>query len=238
MDTLRKTWQGGLVGKVIIGCGALIVLGCLCSIPLGLLGALIPSERSEATARPQIIEFSTATPSPIPPVVVDTDTPTPLPADTPAPLLLTDTPEPLPPDTPFPPADTALPPPPTDTPLPPPPTDTPLPPPPTDTPAPAVPAGPQVVIVGKDKRVEYVDIQNVGGAPQDLNGWHLLSEKGPQDCPLSGVLGPGQTLRIWAQSSDADKGGFNCGYDGPIWNNSETDFAVLYDAAGAEIDRR
>ncbi|MFB0535381.1 MAG: lamin tail domain-containing protein, partial [Anaerolineae bacterium] len=85
---------------------------------------------------------------------------------------------------------------------------------------------------------EYVDIQNTGGAPQDLTGWHLLSEKGPQDCPLGGTIQPGETLRVWAMTEDADKGGYNCGFDTNIWNNDEVDPAVLYDATGREVDRK
>lgn len=111
---------------------------------------------------------------------------------------------------------------------------------PTDTPAPPAPppGEAQVVIVAVNKEDEYVDIQNIGGAPQDLTGWLLFSERGPQDCPLGGVIQPGETLRIWAMSEDKDKGGYNCGHDGPIWRNDKSDPAVLYDATGQEVDRK
>jgi micrococcal nuclease len=111
---------------------------------------------------------------------------------------------------------------------------------PTDTPAPPAPppGEAQVVIIAVDKRAEYVDIQNIGGAPQDLAGWLLVSEKGDQRCPLGGVIQPGEILRIWAMAEDADQGGYNCGHDGPIWNNSESDPAVLYDATGQEVGRK
>ena len=105
-------------------------------------------------------------------------------------------------------------------------------------PPPPPPGEAQVIIVAKDKKVEYVDIQNVGGAPQDLTGWHLLSEKGSQDCPLSGVVQPGETLRIWALAEDADKGGYCCKYESNIWNNSEPDDAVLFDSDGVEVSRQ
>jgi hypothetical protein len=101
-----------------------------------------------------------------------------------------------------------------------------------------MPAEAQVVIVAVDKRAEYVDIQNIGGAPQDLTGWLLLSERGEQRCPLGGIIQPGETLRIWAMSEDANQGGFNCGFDANIWNNSKSDPAVLYDATGREVDRK
>ena len=167
---------------------------------------------------------ATVQPSPVPPE--PTDTPMPPPTET---AIPTDTPQPLPSPT-----ETPLP---TDTP-PPLPTDTPIPP--TDTPVPPEPppSEARVVIVAVNKQDEYVDIQNVGGAPQDLTGWLLLSEKGEQKCPLGGVIQPGETLRIWAMAEDADKGGYNCGFDGPIWNNDEPDPAVLYDATGREVDRK
>lgn len=71
----------------------------------------------------------------------------------------------------------------------------------------------------------------------DLSGWRLLSEKGDQNCDLGGIIQPNETLRIWALSKNVDQDGFNCGFDGNIWNNSKTDPAVLYDPSGAEVFR-
>ena len=107
------------------------------------------------------------------------------------------------------------------------------------TPAPAVqPAGVgsdgALVIVAVNKRDEYVDIHNNGAAAVDLGGWVLHSEKGSQDCALYGSLAPGQMLRIWAMTGE---GGFNCGFDSNIWNNSEPDAAVLWSPDGAEVSR-
>ena len=95
----------------------------------------------------------------------------------------------------------------------------------------------QLTITNVNKREEFVDIQNTGGTEVVLDGWTLRSEKGSQDCRLSGVLGPGQSLRIWAMSEDAGQGGFNCGMGSEIWNNSEHDPAVLIDPSGAEVSR-
>jgi hypothetical protein len=160
---------------------------------------------------------------------------------------------------PVPPTDTLVPP--TGTPVPPtrtpvPPTRTPVPPtrtpapatstpvPPTSTPAPQptatlppAPSGPKVVIARVDKVAEYVDLRNDGGEAADLNGWTLRSEKGSQDCRLAFMLGPNETIRVWAMAADAGKGGYNCGFGGPIWNNSEPDPAVLIDSQGQEVDR-
>lgn len=107
---------------------------------------------------------------------------------------------------------------------------------PEPTQAPPAVAGP-VIIVGVNKQAEYVDIQNQG-ADVDLSGWVLISEKGNQACGLGGVIAAGQVLRIWAMASDAGNGGFNCGFGDNIWNNSESDPAVLYNAAGQEVSRR
>lgn len=83
-----------------------------------------------------------------------------------------------------------------------------------------------------------MDIQNTGGNDVDLGGWMLRSEKGSQDCYLGGVIAAGQSLRIYALASDSGLGGFNCGFGGPIWNNSEPDPAVLFNADGVEVSRR
>ena len=110
----------------------------------------------------------------------------------------------------------------------------------TATPAPAAQPAPAaggdaaLVIVAVDKRDEYVDIRNNGAAAVDLAGWVLHSEKGSQDCALGGSLGAGQTLRIWAMTGE---GGFNCGFESNIWNNSEPDAAVLWSPDGAEVSR-
>jgi endonuclease YncB( thermonuclease family) len=103
-------------------------------------------------------------------------------------------------------------------------------------PADASPA--QVIIVAVNKQDEYVDIKNIGGADQDLTGWVLLSERGSQSCALAGILRAGQTLRIWAMAKDGARGGYNCGFGSNIWNNSQSDPAVLYNGLGQEVDRK
>jgi hypothetical protein len=92
-------------------------------------------------------------------------------------------------------------------------------------------------IIGVDKGAEVVTIRNDGGAPVDLGGWVLRSEKGSQDCGLGGVIGPGEALQIWAMAEDAGRGGYNCNFGTNIWNNSESDPAVLIDPSGAEVSR-
>lgn len=103
--------------------------------------------------------------------------------------------------------------------------------------APLVAVSGDLQIIGVDKRAEVVTIRNNGAAEVSLDGWTLRSEKGSQDCALGGVLGPGQTLQIWAMSEDAGRGGFNCGFGINIWNNSDPDPAVLINPSGQEISR-
>ncbi len=141
---------------------------------------------------------------------------------------------------------TATPRPPTATPVPPtatprPPTATP--PPPTATPIPQ-PTAPLLAanleIVAVNKRAEYVDIRNNTGADVMMTGWILRSEKGSHDCPLDGVgLFPtGDTLRVWAMTHAPAQGEFSCNFDNEIWNNSESDPAVLINPSGQEVARR
>lgn len=96
-------------------------------------------------------------------------------------------------------------------------------------------AGGLLAIINVDKAAEVVTIRNNGGTEVNLTGWLLRSEKGNQDCGLGGIIGPGQTLQIWAMAEDAGQGGYNCGFDSNIWNNSETDTAILIDPQGQVV---
>jgi endonuclease YncB( thermonuclease family) len=98
------------------------------------------------------------------------------------------------------------------------------------------PGDPLVIITEVNKQEEYVVIQNVGASDVDLAGWMLVSERGNQECNLLGVIGAGDIWKIWSGSGQGD--GFSCGYNKPIWNNSETDPAVLYNAQGIEVNRK
>lgn len=91
-----------------------------------------------------------------------------------------------------------------------------------------------VMIVGVDKKLEFVDIQNLSGAPVSLRGWILLSERGEQSCELNGILQPNAVLRIWAGTNDI---GYSCGFLRTIWTDNELDPAVLYNSRGEEISR-
>jgi hypothetical protein len=99
-----------------------------------------------------------------------------------------------------------------------------------------LPSAPQVIILTVNKREEWVDLKNIGNSDIDLAGWNLVSERGHQECPLSGMIKAGETLRIWSMTAQGY--GYSCGYANPIWNNSESDPAVLYNAQGVEISRK
>jgi endonuclease YncB( thermonuclease family) len=95
---------------------------------------------------------------------------------------------------------------------------------------------PQVIISAINKKEEWVDIQNKGTTAVNLAGWNLISERGNQECPLSGILAPQEILRIWSMTAQGT--GFSCGYSSPIWNNSQSDPAVLYNPKGVEVSRK
>ena len=90
-----------------------------------------------------------------------------------------------------------------------------------------------VSIVAVDKAKEVVTIQNNTEGLIDLTGWSLVSERGSESCKLGGDLQAGSTLRIWSNTGD----GFSCNLTNAIWNNSEPDPAVLYDAENKVVDR-
>ena len=91
-----------------------------------------------------------------------------------------------------------------------------------------------VLIVGVDKKLEFVDIQNFSYAPVYLNGWVLVSERGEQSCKLNGVLQPNAVLRIWAGTNEV---GYSCGFLRTIWTDNELDPAVLYNPDEKEVSR-
>jgi micrococcal nuclease len=100
------------------------------------------------------------------------------------------------------------------------------------------PGKPNLQIVAVDAEAEVVDLINAGDDVVVLDGWTLVSEKGSQACRLAGRLAPGETLRVWSMAADAGRGGLNCGFGEPIWNNDEPDEALLYAPDGTLVDRR
>lgn len=95
-------------------------------------------------------------------------------------------------------------------------------------------------VVYQTESDEYVAIQNLGGAPQDLAGWKLkdISEGYPSFTFPHYILEPGQTIRVYTDEIHPEWGGFSFGRGSPIWNNTEPDTAALYDAEGQEVSRK
>jgi hypothetical protein len=91
-----------------------------------------------------------------------------------------------------------------------------------------------IAIVLVDKKLEFVDIQNLSGAPVNLSGWVLVSERGDQSCTLSGILQPNEVLRIWAGTAET---GYSCEFGRTIWTDNELDPAVLYNPQVQEVSR-
>ncbi len=192
----------------------MLVFCCLCSVLFSLFPAgsrYSPAIPPSPIILPSIATQATPTAlfnfgaSPFPTLAAPTSLPT-----TPAPPTVTQTPTQIVPTA----------------------TSTPIP---TSTNPPTTAAsGGSVSIVMVDKPTEYVDIQNSGNGPVNLNGWRLVSETGNQPCALNGILQPDEVLRIWAGKGNS---GFSCGYLFNIWNDNQADPAVLYDSQGDEISR-
>jgi micrococcal nuclease len=157
-----------------------------------------------------------------------TPAPTPTPYQTLSPPTLTPT---------YTPSATAQPPTPTFAPtVPPPPTVTTAP-----TQAPAAPGDVQIAYIYYDGQVprvesdEYALLQNVGGSPVNIGGWHLYAGDPGQDFWFPDyVLQPGQECRVYTNEVHPESGGFTFGSGQAIWNNGG-DCGYLYDATGAEV---
>jgi micrococcal nuclease len=127
------------------------------------------------------------------------------------------------------------------------PTPTPVP---TSTPAPTSPpvgqSNVKITYIYYDGQVyrteadEYVEITNLGGAPQNLAGWRLvdISEGYPSFTFPPCVLQPGASVRVYTNQIHPEWGGFSFGFGKAVWNNKDPDVAALYDAAGNEVSRR
>ena len=87
---------------------------------------------------------------------------------------------------------------------------------------------------------EYVEITNLGSEPQDLAGWVLkdISEGYPSFTFPSYILAPGAKIRVYTNEIHSEWGGFSFGYGKAVWNNTDPDWAALYNAQGQEVSRK
>lgn len=77
---------------------------------------------------------------------------------------------------------------------------------------------------GAEPRVEgdeYAEIQNVGGAAVNLQGWRLNAGNPGQDFRFPGfTMEPGQVCRIYTDEVHPDSCGFSFGSGQALWNNN------------------
>src|SRR5215208_6391955 len=222
LSALKTTYnQQGQIGKILLPSVLLLIVCCLCSILVSLarprsspntFPSPIPFPSQGIGATPTaLFDFGTVTFAPFPT----------FPSSTPLPSLTASVTG-VPTSTPEIPTATG-----------------------TTVPLPTItssqpPPSPTVVVVGSvkiaavDKAKEFVDIQNGSNVAVDLSGWELVSETGNQSCTLRGLLQPNETVRVWSGKGDA---GLNCEFPFNIWNDNQSDPAVLYNAQGQEISR-
>ena len=216
LSTLNRMYsQQGRTGKILWPSLFLLAFCCLCSILISLLPSPNPAD---VVPSPSVFPSAGTQVTPTALFNFDFATFTPFPT--------------LPPSTAFP----TLTPAPTGTPAPTQtvPTETSTSIPTATVPAATATSAGSVRILTVNKPMEYVDIQNLSNGAVDLAGWRLVSETGNQSCTLRGTLQPNEVLRIWAGRGNP---GFSCGYSRNIWNDSQSDPAVLYDPQGEEVSR-
>jgi len=95
-------------------------------------------------------------------------------------------------------------------------------------------------LVPRAESDEYVEITNLGDRAQDLAGWELkdISEGYPSFTFPSYILAPGKSIRVYTDEYHPEWGGFSFEYGRAIWNNSESDVAVLYNREDKEVSRK
>ncbi len=95
-------------------------------------------------------------------------------------------------------------------------------------------------LVPRAESDEYVEITNLGDQPQNLAGWALkdISEGYPSFTFPSYILAPGKSIRVYTNEYHPEWGRFSFEYGRAIWNNSESDVAVLYNKQGKEVSRK
>jgi beta-lactamase superfamily II metal-dependent hydrolase len=95
-------------------------------------------------------------------------------------------------------------------------------------------------IVPRTESDEYVEITNLGDTSQDLTGWVLkdISDGYPSFSFPSYLLAPGAKIRVYTNEIHSEWGGFSFEYNKAIWNNTDHDWAALYNAQGQEVSRK
>lgn len=95
----------------------------------------------------------------------------------------------------------------------------------------------KIILLSGAATPEYILLQNLGSAPQDLSDWYLESTVGPQvfNFPNGFVLAPGATVRIESYSGAKNEPPQTLLWStDAIWNNAG-DKAILRNQAGIAI---
>ena len=93
--------------------------------------------------------------------------------------------------------------------------------------------------VARTESDEYVEITNMGSDAVDLTGWVLKDASGnPSFTFPSYFLQSGKNIRVYTNEVHPEYGGFSFSSGTAVWNNSNPDTAVLYNAKGQEISRK
>ncbi len=96
----------------------------------------------------------------------------------------------------------------------------------------------EIINLSYSGRDEYLEIENNGPGTQSMDGWQIVSVRGPQtyDFPNGITLGKGETLRVHSGPDAIDNPPNNLLWTTAyIWNN-EGDKAELKDAQGVVRD--
>lgn len=110
------------------------------------------------------------------------------------------------------------------------------------TPQPPQPPAPNVILAtivynpdGSDLDGEYVELRNIGTAPQDMTAWSLSDEaNATYDFPAFTLEG-GDSVRVWVKAGADTTTDLYWGRGSSVWNNGG-DTAVLTNADGEVVD--
>ena len=87
---------------------------------------------------------------------------------------------------------------------------------------------------------EYVQIANLGLAPQDIAGWVLENaEEGyPSFTFPDYVLPPGEVIRVYTNEYHPETGGFTFGSGRAVWDDRDPELARLLDVGGTVVSEK
>ena len=103
--------------------------------------------------------------------------------------------------------------------------------------SPSITESSSVVITRLDKKAEYIVIKNTGTQAINLSGWRIRSVRGDQNFTFPEfLLEVNASVKVGDSAKNADVD-FHWLDGRGTWNNSDSDPAELYNAAGELVDR-